>query len=428
MTSANPVAKLLRSHEIQTLLSTGFLLLSATLFAFLSTRWLSPHDRGVIVVVLTTSSLLMLVGSMGVPTVGRRLVANPDEMTTATYVRVARRMSGAHIVTTMTLGLGTLALSGGLDGVAAALAFTLFAVISFYGYMCRELLHGLGRHRSAVWVEVVPALGMLLWILPSGLRGSLSLTTTLVAVVAGGLAQLAFVQFATRGLTSGAVADINWRSLLRDSLPALGFSLGSALVVRSDRLILGGMVGAAAVGAYGLAATFSELLWVIPMTLSQFAFRRASVSPQRALTSRMWLVTLAITASLAALVAWVGALLIPVLFGQAYEPAVGLLPWLCLAAVPMGSYYFDSALLNGTGAFSTVSRITAVGVVVMLVSGPVLIWFFGGLGAAWASLCAYAVMGIGARRAVEVARRSVAVTPSSTEGRSDAASPSNDGR
>jgi O-antigen/teichoic acid export membrane protein len=394
------IAGAVRRSEVHTLALTAVLICAATLFAFLSTRWLPAEDRGGVVVILTTASLIMLVGSLGVPTVGRRLVATAPGIQPSTYRRIARQMTAIHVVTTLTLGLGTIALTGGLSGLGAGVAFALFAPMAFFGYMCRELLHGVGRHRSAVMVEVVPAIGMLAWIVGAEVFADLTLGATLVAIVVGGVAQVVYVIVATRYLISEPAESVNWRSLLLESLPALGFSLGSAIVVRGDRLLLGAFAGPAAVGVYGLAATFSELLWVAPMTLGQFAFRRAAVSPAEVSDSRTWYMVLGVTAVLAIIIASVGDTLIGAVFGADYAEAVELLPVLCLAALPMASFYFDSSVLNGFGAFRTVSRITYVGVTIMIVACLAFVPWWGAFGAAAASALAYFSMGILARASV----------------------------
>ena len=171
-------------------------------------------------------------------------------------------------------------------------------------------------------------------------------------------------------------------------------------MVRGDRLIVGALAGATVVGVYGLAATFSELMWILPMTLSQFAFRRASLHPQTAATSKVWLPLLGATTLLAVMVTLVGRIVIDTVFGAAYAHAADLLPVLALAALPMASFYFDSAALNGLGAFRRVATITYAGAAALFAGCAVLIPLYGAMGAAIASCISYSIMGGWARVAL----------------------------
>lgn len=386
--------------ESQSLLATVALIFAATLFAFLSTRWLPAHDRGVIVVLLTTSALSMLVGTLGVNVGGRRLLARPGGLNPPLYLAYTRRLTAAYLVTSSTLGLAVLWLSGGLVAWWAAPAFVIFTLPAFFGFMSKECLHGVGRHVAATYVDVVPAVSMLLFILLTEAVRGLTLPLAVAAVVFGVFVEFLYVRLQIRRYDKGHTDGVAFRELVRISLPALGSTLGNAAVVRGDRLILGAMAGTAPVGVYGLAATFSELLWIVPSTIAQFVFRGAALTSDRTVKLRAWAPVMGLTAVTGLGLTFLGMWIIESFFGADYAQASSLLPLLVVAALPMASFYLDSAALNGMGEYRTVSRITYAGVGLLCLASLVLIPTWGVTGAAVASIVSYATMGFTARFAL----------------------------
>ena len=74
-------------------------------FALITARQLGPGDRGVIVIITTLGSFLMLLGSCGAATGGRMLLSQraPD-YAPRRHLEVTLRLSGAHAITMVTAG------------------------------------------------------------------------------------------------------------------------------------------------------------------------------------------------------------------------------------------------------------------------------------------------------------------------------------
>lgn len=397
---------LVRSSEIRTLVGSGLLLATSTSFALLNTWWLPARDRGVVVLFLTTAALTMLPGTLGVSVSGRRLVALQPGISPEGYLNAAQWLGIAHLGTALIVGVPLLELSGGRPSLLAAVVFVCFAPILLYSYLVKEMLHGLGLHTVATYSDVPSNVTFLGGTIFLKLTGLLSVESTLAVILIGGMAQLMYCRWFTRRWRGPAPAgDPTLRELIRTGLPALGSVLGSALIVRGDRLLLGALAGSAAVGVYGLAATLGELLWICPIALSQFVFRRAVTNPSSPRLDHLWRINLAVTCVMGIAAAILTPPLIRELFSASYESAAGLAWPAVVACLPMASFYLDSAALNGLGLFRTVSRITYCGLVVMLISGVVLIPATGALGAVVASGLSYATMGGASRYYLIRARR-----------------------
>jgi O-antigen/teichoic acid export membrane protein len=381
------------SAEARVVMWTGALAACASLFALLTARWLGATDRGILVVFLTVSSFLMLVGSLGVGTGGRVLLNREPPLSLARYLRHSRLLSAVHVVTAATIGLMVLHLSNGLPSAWIAFFFVPYATAVLLSYLAREALHGLGRHEAALISDVLPVAVQVIAVLALHATGHLNLLGALVAIAAGGGVQLTFLLWRLSRVGSEATRSA-WplAKVVRFSLPAMVTALGQALVIRGDRLILGAFAGAASVGVYGVAATFTEMIWLIPSAVAQVAFRRASISNGVEAGRKVRRLTMALTFLLAGVLAITSSRLIDVLLGQQYASAVPLTYILLAAALPMASYQLDVAVLNGLGRLSASSRITLLGSVTLVVGCLATVPMWGPYGAAWSSLVAYSLM------------------------------------
>lgn len=390
-----------RSRESGVVISMVIQAATASLFALLTARWLGPSSRGVLVVFMTTTSFLMLVGSLGVSTGGRFLLTASPPLTIDRYLSFASRLSWVHVLMSAALGVPLLALAKGLPNHFVGLVFVPAAATQLFAYFQREALHGFGHHRTAVFGDVIASALQILFVIGLQLAHMLDVVSVCLCILCGSVAQNLFL--AHRLSLIEQAPDLGtvkrFRDVLRFSLPALVTTFGQAFVIRGDRLILGFLTSSAAVGLYGVAATLTEVLWIVPLGVAQVAFRRASVT-RSADTGRLSRnLALGVTAGacicLAVTVQWI----IPVLVGEAYSGATGLTYVLIAASLPMASYQLDIAVLNGLGRLNAASGVTVYGSVALLVGCIALIPHLGAQGAAFASLIAYSLMAILARRA-----------------------------
>jgi O-antigen/teichoic acid export membrane protein len=392
-TAVSFFSKAVRTPETRVVLAIGVQAAAAGFFALLTARWLGPSSRGIVVVFMTTSSFLMLVGSLGVSTGSRVLLNGSPPLGLTSLLKQARILSLFHLVTASTVGLFVLAKTGGMSTLWIGVIFVPFAAVQLFSYFQREALHGIGRHRSAVYGEVLSFTIMTAAVLLLQVMGRLNLVAVCLVILGGALAQTVFL--ATRLSSeeqSPPFASFSLRQLIRFSAPALFTTLGQAFVIRGDRLVLGLLAGAAPVGVYGGAATFTEVLWLIPGAVAQVAFRRASVTGTRREGATARRITLLVTALACLVIVAFTRPLITMLLGPAYSEAVGMAYILIPAALPMASYQLDAAVLNGLGRLSQSRNATTVGSVVLLAGCLVTIPRYGAYGAAWSSLVAYTAM------------------------------------
>jgi O-antigen/teichoic acid export membrane protein len=389
---------LARNAEARVVFTLGEQAVAAALFAFLTARWLGPSARGSIVVFMTTSSFLTLVGSLGIATGARVLLNASPPLAMCEYLRRARTLSLIHLLTAASVGLFLLARAGCVPTLPVSVIFVLFAGTQLFNYLQREALHGIGRHITALRGEVLSfalqtvAVGMLASV------GRLRLVTAFLVMLGGTLAQSVYLGRHMQSVEPGSPSDRY--SLLRlvwYSLPAVVSTLGQAFILRGDRLILGMLAGAAPVGVYSVAATFTEILWLAPGGIAQVAFRRASIGGAHNVATRTRTAALTLTVVAGVFLAAGANPFVTRLLGAGYSDAAGLVYVLIVAAVPMASFQLDVAVLNGLGRLSDGGRITMLGTVVMIAGCLVTIPRYGPYGAAWSSVATYTVMAVLAR-------------------------------
>ena len=371
---------------------------ATSLFALLTARWLGPGDRGVVVVAMTTSSLLMLIGSLGAGTGMRVMFHHHPPLAYSRALKVSAQLSVVHLLTASVVGVGTLWLSAGRQDAWVTIAFVLFCVEMLYAYLLRQVLHGAGQHLRAIGADASTAAMQSTAVVVLYVGGSLDLNTVFLILLGGGGVQILLLYRPVaklRGPTGSESSRLT--HILRFSAPAMILSLGQAFVLRGDRLILGILSTPSTVGIYAAAATFSELLTLVPQAVGQVAFRRASVVKDAGSSKRERRTVLIASSVVALMIAAVARPLVSVLLGPLYLPAVPLIFVLLVAGLPLASYIIDSAVLSGLGLLRATSVVTTGGASVLLVGSLCLIPRYGAMGAALASLASYSVLAIGCR-------------------------------
>lgn len=395
---ASFISTAVRTTEAHVVVAMGVQGLAGVLFALVTARWLGPSSRGAVVVFMTTSMMLMLVGSFGISTGSRVLLNNSPPLELTHYLGQTRALSLLHVVTSSTLGLFVLAKTGGMPTPWVGAIFVPFAAVTLLCYFQREALHGIGHHRSAMYGDVLSFTLQTVAVVVLHAVGRLSLVAVCLVILGGAAAQTAFLSLRLRSARqSPPVARFSVRRLMRYSLPALVTTLGQAFVIRGDRLILGLIAGAAPVGIYGTSASFTEGLWLVPGAVAQVAFRRASMTGTARAGAAARRVTLLITVFACLALALVTKPVVTILLGPAYSEAVGLAYILIAGSVPMASYQLDVAVLNGLGRLSRGGQATTLGSMVLVAGCLLTIPTYGAYGAAWSSLAAYTAMAALAR-------------------------------
>ena len=162
---------------------------------------------------------------------------------------------------------------------------------------------------------------------------------------------------------SRALAAQGWRHGVR-----FGFAggLGELLLfgmLRVDFLILAAFRPAAEVGAYAIATSLTEMLWIAADASAHVALPAAADGADRAAAERLpavFRVTTAVGILAAIVVSVTARPVIELLFGPAYGDGAGAVPFLAVAAVVGGGWKILAAeVIGGRG---TQARLTTAGV------------------------------------------------------------------
>jgi O-antigen/teichoic acid export membrane protein len=372
------------------------------LFALLSARWLDAADRGVVVLLATTSTLLMLIGSLGVPTGGRFLLGSaPPKLSVETYVKLSTVLAVAHVLTSATVGILVLHVTGGLVTPWVGAAFVALACLNLTAYFQREALHGVGAHLSAIAGDILASVVQVAGTVALWQFATVTLDRISLLLVAAALTQVLVLSLRFR---RGAVAvggepsrELSAKETVAHSVPAMVATLGQAFVLRGDRLLLGFFSSASSVGVYGVAATLTEILWLVPNGVAQVSFRRSSQQGRPVSGMQSYGLPLLFTAASAVALGLMAPAFLDTFLGADYRDAGMLVLILAVAAIPMASYQMDSAVLNGAGKLRAVGMLTLGGAVTLAVMSVALMPRFGAFGGAFASIFAYLAMAVPAR-------------------------------
>ena len=221
-------------------------------------------------------------------------------------------------------------------------------------------------------------------------------------------------------LTIGRAADVIGRTLPRVSAKkwwreagalvgisrfALMAALGQSFVINGDRLLLGAEGTSREVGIYAAASSFAQLTWIAPVALTALLTRKTAEARTLDLWRRIHVPVLAMTAVVAVVVAILGWLAIPVLLGEQFASARIVLPVLCLAAIPYGSYHLDAAACAGLRDLQTGALGALLGCVALVVAGTTGYLLVGTMGIAYGVLVTYLLMAATARVRLSATRR-----------------------
>jgi O-antigen/teichoic acid export membrane protein len=374
--------------------------------ALLSARWLGPTERGQLVIATTLGSLLLLASSCGAGAAARVVLAEPGRWWSwSRYTCLAAALTIPHIILSGTVGLFLLVRLSAPD-TGVAIAFLAYSATALSAHLLREGLHGLGRHRTSIAIDVGAAIVQLSLITAAHAAHHYSPTVGLYIgclCFAGAIViQVAVGRSAdAAGRTSPRAGRREWwrqaATLLRFSRFALIAALGQNFVVNGDRLVLGAVGRSSEVGYYSAAATIATVGAIAPVALTGLLTRKTAESGTLASWRRMHVPVLALSGVAAVTAALVGWLAVPILLGEQFLPARPLLPILCAAALPYCSYVIDAAACAGLRDLRTGALGALLGGVILIGAGSLAYPAFGTSGVALGVLLAYLAMAVTAR-------------------------------
>lgn len=374
----------------------AFALTSSVLLA----RYLGPRDFGLLSALTAAVSLALPLASLGLnAVVVRELVDEARSEAVVLGTCVFLRLLGGVFATVALLGLYL-----SVDDFAGVdrLVLLLFAGVGFaaafgvheYWFQARVANHRLARLRMVVF-------GSFLGLKLVAITFEAGRQTLYVIVAAEMLAlplAVAAACWMARRDTTGYRIDLRYGAgLLRSSSWLILSAFTAAIYLKVDVLMLLHLRGGTEAGLYTTASKLSEIWYQLPLLLCTVLFphmlrlRKQSRDAyddflQVVYGLLFWSALLLVLA-----VAIVGETLVVGLFGEPYRPAVAILHihiWACL-------FIFMRALLSkwliaeSLFAFSLLSH--GIGALINVgLNWPFIQWY-GGIGAAWATVVSYAV-------------------------------------
>lgn len=363
-------------------------------------RYLGPEQFGLLSYALALTAVLGAIAGTGVDSlVVRELVKNPGDRDRVLGSAATLRLAGA-LLAMLLAALAALLLRPN-DPILfwlvsiAALGF-LFQPVEVIDLLFQARM----TPRFAVIARLVAYLVGALLRIGLILAGGQVLSFVLVHVAELALAAIGLL-VAYRRTESDRT---RWRfslsgagTLLREALPLALSMLVIAAQMRIDQLLLGQLVGDRAVGIYSAAARVTEAFVVVPYTAVLAAVpvlvKLRGEHPSRYIGAlkRLCASMMLFCYAVAACVSTFAAQIVAVLFGASYAesgPVLAVHIW-TLLFIALGTAISHYLVIEGH-AYLTLYR-TITGCVLSVALNAVLIPRFGVLGAAWATLIAYAL-------------------------------------
>lgn len=365
-------------------------------------RSLGPEYKGIYSLTLYSSSLVIVFFSLGL---------NPA----ISYLTASKKFSPSQLFTLSTIAGLLLSVVGGsifwlayqyflVDNILAGtdarliawamLGLPLTLVASFLG----SVLLGQQRMVAVNTVNVLRVLANLVFQLVSSALSAGVTGAVLAWLSANGLALLVTLWFMRDEISLRI--DRSWRRLIPESLSYGGRSYVGNLLqffnLRLDSFLVNAYQGAAAVGQYTTSVTGAELLWYVPNSVSGALFPKVSTVDRNTanrLTPQACRLSLLIVLLAAIAFAPLGSLMLVVLYGVAYQPAV--IPFLLLLPGMTGVTVqkIISADLSGRGKPQYAAYTAGLTVCVTIILDILLIPRISISGAAIASSIAYLMGG-----------------------------------
>lgn len=371
------------------------------IFAIVTGRALGPHDRGIVVIFITLSSMLMVLGSFGTNTFARvHLVSAKERLPLEDYFGLVGVLAAAQFAISSIFGGLALWATDSLPNLMVLLFLVLYSVLNVVSYLLRDGIYAFGYNGRASRGDPLAAALQLVLVLAIWASWGLTLERALLVVTLSQACCAIYLLAQFRRVHLPLTVSLSWRSCMlqiRGGLPALITNLGQTFIFRIDRLLLGFLATTTAVGIYSIAVTMTEALLLIPISIGQSMFHRlASGRMQLEAMRRARLTSLIISMAGATILGLVSPWLIDFLFGRDYLAAVTPLRILLVGAVAMGSYLVDVACINAVGRLNSAAKLTLLGFILVGTFDLALIPPYAMNGAALASAIGYVVMAIAA--------------------------------
>ena len=392
MTSSTPVQRSRVAKIVATLLSMNVIVTGLTLIsAPLQARALGPVGRGELAAIMVPLGVAPMLLTLGLPSYVLRETARREQPVGSLMGSVGVLLLGFGAICTLL----AVPLSAFLaDGRSTVRIFLLigFALmpLSFVLILLETVRWGQERWRPFVISRLIPAVG--------GTAGVVVLYVTDTLTVARAAALLMVVGFLASvpllGVVKAARPFRVERRVITDGL-SFGVRAWAARLTnfanqRLDQLVMVKFVPSRELGYYVMAVTIAGLTNIVASATVGVVLPRVA-SGDHAFAARATRVTLATIALFGIVLAAAVPFLVPLLFGEAFEPVIPMAQILLAAAVPLAGTGILAESLSAAGHPGIASRGEVIAAVFTIGGLFLLLPPLGGLGAAIVSLVAYGV-------------------------------------
>lgn len=287
-----------------------------------------------------------------------------------------------------------------LQGITPQLAAIVLAAIPvsiFFSYFV-AILTGLERFRLRAGLslanQIVELIAIVALVVLFGRSAEIALTGILTGLLIGIAITVAFLREPLQGLWNLSRARKKMGSALSLGLRGQLGDLATFFNYRLDVFVVNYFLGPAEVGIYTIGVIVSESIWQIPQAAAVALFPRTARTVDRGASEFTCLVSrqvLLLALLLGVALALTSPILIPMLFGARFRPAVAVIWWILpgTIALSLGKVMSADLAARGKPEYSSIFAFISLAVTILL--DFALIPRMGIQGAALASSAAYFV-------------------------------------
>jgi len=212
-----------------------------------------------------------------------------------------------------------------------------------------------------------------------------------------------------------------WQKIITDGIPVMLASSGEYVNLRSDSIIIGSLLGAAAAGIYGVAYSFYLMLAIVVYlpsigvfpTLARYSVRHGLPS-YKVFTNKLSLIFLLFSSLLAAVMYILSPWLLIFLYGDSYQ--LSIIPLrILIAALPFVALNrLMVQVLNAANLQSWTFRATVSGAIFNVIANLILIPRYGLITAAYTTVITEALVWVVAILGLKMAVSQIPIPPSSS--------------
>lgn len=364
-------------------------------------RALLPEGKGLLATFMVGVEMITLFSTFGlqkaiVYEVGQSK-GSKDVVTNALTVSLANGLLVA-IVTVIAIQVIGPSLFGDLPTTALLLAIPSAVMITLMSFF-ESIVRGLNR----IWQCNIGAILNRLVYLGVPLFGVATGTLTLEGVIFGYmvsnlLTAVYYYVILRRDVDGFKIIKSATRSLFSYGLKYLVYSLVSNLHNRIDVLIIGILLTQVQVGFYSTAVGLAQMLWNLPTAISFVLIphiaNKVKGDDSSVQTAKIARVSLIILFVLGMGLALAAPLIISLLYGDEFLPAVPALQWLLPGIITFSTVRILGGHLVGRGRIVALTVVSTIILVVNVIMNLVLIPMWGVIGASISSSVTYTINAI----------------------------------